>query len=1132
MGGKTSTTTQSVQIPPEVLARYNAVNARAEQVAQQPFQQYPGQFVASLTPVQQQGIQQASQAATLAQPYYGLGTAYTMAGGQSVGPLTRGQIGYYESPYTEAVAAPTYAALRQQQGQELAQQQANAIRSGAAFGERSGLERANLMRQQTLGTAQALAPIYQQGYGQAVQTAAGQQGVIAQDLQRQLAAGQQIAGLGTGAQQAALQGAQAALQAGTAEQQTQQADLTARYQQFLQERGYPFQVAQFLANIAMGTGALSGSTTTTTQPQPFFSDRRLKHDVKQIGKTNDGLPIYAFKYNGSEQTQIGLMAQDVEKKKPEAVGLAAGFKTVDYEKATEDSGRKRRDLGGEVMADDGSSMGGAVSLADAGEGFYRGGYAVGGGGGLLGDTDLQNILAMQKQFLGPYAEGGLYGGKSGGSPMGGKSYVPQGNLPVAKLVTAGSAPAQRKSVVQETLGTLGEVGKGGEALSGAYEMGRRGLLGKAAVKKDGEVVEPERAGLLGSGDKYDPAKGFLGYFRSSSAGAYRGGVIRDHLAEGGEPDSDPTTGEDVVNPGGTLGNVLETQEKQKRSQPKLATPGQPGQAPPGLGAQALQAAGMIGGALKGAEAIGSGASWLATKVPLMMAGIPLPFMHGGVVGRHHFQQGGSETEPAPGETSDRPIRAEGITGALSKVLPSQVEKRDGKYVEDLDVKRTVIPLLTGLGAMASSPSRYLGSAILQGLGAGAQSYANLEKQIADVKRSEIETLAKQADIVKGSLVELPSGRAFVRYVMPNGEFGMMELMDYLDNPKGVQLDPASEKRLLEIQRRPKTEAKPAPTLVQQQPTPIAGQPIAPGGPSAPGEQPRTSVPVTREQPAEGDRRAEAQPPAPAITLPPELAQQAVATSRALYGRGTAAVQSQPDVFTPAASAAEAAQNQRPQLSSLATNLAAGPRADSPLVSGKAQELVQPLAAIGNNIAAIFGLPPPVSGEALASAETVKKSLTQFASELSKSGNQSAYAAFQEMINAIPNNLNSPEAQAKMLADIYAINQRMIDRGDFFSQWRTAAEGPNKRFILEASRTGRDADAAFNEIYQKRYPEEKKALIRMFNEGPKDMLNEQGRQMSWFEFMSKYGNQLSQEQKNKIATSLGAPNIMRYFGLGK
>jgi len=59
MGGKTSTSTSQVTIPPEVLARYNAVNAQAQAVAQTPFQQYsnnPNAFVAPLTPTQQAGI--------------------------------------------------------------------------------------------------------------------------------------------------------------------------------------------------------------------------------------------------------------------------------------------------------------------------------------------------------------------------------------------------------------------------------------------------------------------------------------------------------------------------------------------------------------------------------------------------------------------------------------------------------------------------------------------------------------------------------------------------------------------------------------------------------------------------------------------------------------------------------------------------------------------------------------------------------------------------------------------------------------------------------------------------------------------------------------------------------------------
>ena len=614
-GGKGgSTSVSQVQIPPEVLARYNSVNARAETVAQQPYQAYsydPNAFVAPLTGTQVAGIQntnamagaaqpyygaatdqlvqaqqqgqqamapayqqlgqaqdvggqyanaagqQYGQAMGLAQPYYqaaaqgigsalnyanplnqagtqaiagaagaaqpyqmasalglgaalqgaqpfqnaaaqgtqnalqagqpyqGLATQAALAGGQAINP-NQLQIGQYMSPFTQNVVNATQAAMGQQFGQQNAQQQAEAIRSGAFGGDRAGLQRAALQGQQALAESQAISPLYQNAYNQALQTAQQQQGVglgaaqanraamqqtgqqlaalgqqgfgqnlsaaqqmaalgqqgfgqqanVAQQLaalgqqnygqqlgtgqallgagqqgfgqqlsaaqqaqglgqglygqalgtgQAQAALGQQqfgqgatsaqqlaalaqqgygmgagtsaaLAGLGAGAQQAGLAGAQAQLGAGQQQQQTQQAGLQALYNQFQQQQGYPFQIAQFLANIAEGTGALSGnqSTTNTTGGGGFFSsDKHLKENIQKVGKTNDNQPIYRFNYKGDPRTQIGLMAQDVEKSHPDAVGLAGGYKTVDYKKATEDAVHKATGGG---MTDDAYSM--------------------------------------------------------------------------------------------------------------------------------------------------------------------------------------------------------------------------------------------------------------------------------------------------------------------------------------------------------------------------------------------------------------------------------------------------------------------------------------------------------------------------------------------------------------------------------------------------------------------------------------------------------------------------------------------------------------------------------------------------------------------------------------------------------
>ena len=380
-GGKGGTTTQTTQIPPEVLARYNAVNARAEQVANIPFQRYPGQFVAGLTPQQTSGIQNVMSTQGMTAPFYGAAAGLTLGGAQPVGPLTQGDIGYYQNPFTQAVAMPTLAALQQQQGIERSQLAGRQAMTGAFGGDRAGLERANLARQQALGTAQAIAPIYQQGYATGAQLAQGQQGVIQQDLARQMAAGAQLGSLGTGAQQAALQSAQAQIAAGTLPQQTQQAELTAQYQQFLQERGYPFQVAQFLANIAEGTGALSGSTTTTQQPTAFFSDEREKTNIKSLG---DGMYAYDYKDDVKRAREtgqpmppkrVGPMAQDIEKKRPGLVVDVNDYKVVTPEND--------------------NSMGGSVMQPGA---FERGGYAT--DGSVYGQPlDFGSIVEAQRMGL-------------------------------------------------------------------------------------------------------------------------------------------------------------------------------------------------------------------------------------------------------------------------------------------------------------------------------------------------------------------------------------------------------------------------------------------------------------------------------------------------------------------------------------------------------------------------------------------------------------------------------------------------------------------------------------------------------------------------------------------------------------
>lgn len=66
---------------------------------------------------------------------------------------------------------------------------------------------------------------------------------------------------------------------------------------------------------------------------PTFSDVRLKEDIRRVGTTAHGLPLYHFRYRGQAGVYEGVMAQDVLGVMAEAVETGAdGMMRVDYGK--------------------------------------------------------------------------------------------------------------------------------------------------------------------------------------------------------------------------------------------------------------------------------------------------------------------------------------------------------------------------------------------------------------------------------------------------------------------------------------------------------------------------------------------------------------------------------------------------------------------------------------------------------------------------------------------------------------------------------------------------------------------------------------------------------------------------------
>ena len=333
-GGKGSNKTKSTfKLPPEFIKAYNESLGLAREAIQQPYTPYTGQLVAGLTPGQQQGIANIQSAQGMAMPYIEEGAGYTREAARGITPELYDR---FYSPYVRDVANATQANLLESAAQQRSGLKSGAIQAGAFGGDRGGIAQAEMARQQQLANAQSMANIYNQGYGQAM-------GLAGSQVQNLGAMGNQLAGMGTTAQTSALQGAQAQLAAGAQEQATNQAQLQAAYDQFLQEKSNPFLIAQYFANIAQGLGSTAGGTSTTRSPGPnvgsqilggigaaaniagALSDKRAKENSEEVGQLNDGQTIYRYNFKGDPKTQIGLLAQEVEEVNPNAVTQAGGL---------------------------------------------------------------------------------------------------------------------------------------------------------------------------------------------------------------------------------------------------------------------------------------------------------------------------------------------------------------------------------------------------------------------------------------------------------------------------------------------------------------------------------------------------------------------------------------------------------------------------------------------------------------------------------------------------------------------------------------------------------------------------------------------------------------------------------------
>lgn len=255
----TTTTTQTQTLNPfiqDIIARnYSA----AQQVANIPYQAYGGPRIAQFRPVEQQAFDVATRAATeqVGMPQLQQATQVAQrAAGYSPQQFQQDVSGFM-SPFQSSVIDATMARLAQARAERDAATKAQLAASRAFGNERRGVYEAQLAAEQDLNTAQTLANLYSQGYGQAA-------GLASALPAQQLAGASALAGYGQ--QALGNQQAYAAMLQGVGQTQRDMAqrNLELAYQDFLAQRAYPQQQLQTL--LAGATGLPSPITQTTTQP--------------------------------------------------------------------------------------------------------------------------------------------------------------------------------------------------------------------------------------------------------------------------------------------------------------------------------------------------------------------------------------------------------------------------------------------------------------------------------------------------------------------------------------------------------------------------------------------------------------------------------------------------------------------------------------------------------------------------------------------------------------------------------------------------------------------------------------------------------------------------------------------------
>lgn len=1106
-GGLAPAQQQTIQASPEAMGWYRQAMQMGQQAASKPYQQFGTQasdFVAQLTPAQQQAIGGLGGMAAATQPYASMAPQMAAQAGMTNAAQAAGG---YMNPFMQQVVNPVQQALQQQQGQQLSQQQAEAIRGGAFGGERAGIQRDILRGQQQLGMGQALSPLYQAGYGQAL-------GAAQTDLQRQLQAAQGLQGAGIGAQQAALGAA-------TMQQQTGQAGIDALRQQFQQQQMFPYMQAQFLGGLAGGLGPLLGQQTYQARAMTpfggFFDDGgAVDGDEARMGGAvidmQPGVDYYrggvvprgyatrgAVSYGGDDVGDILKSQAEMYGKEPEMEKMPTG--QIQAAKGLEapnlDTGQQQQKKGlSDITGAAKDIFGLGKDIFSAGKGIYDWASSPSGAAATQGSDTGQAEWPQEYE--------------SSGSSQSSKGIMDW--LPEIGSAALKAAPYLAAAFLKDG----GAVDRHGYATDGGVmpsdDIFERGVLG----------AESRGRQFDRSGNVLTSPKGALGIAQIMPGTAPEAARLAGMEYSADRLRSDPEYNK-------ALGRAYYNEQLRKFGSPELASAAY--NAGPGRVQSALRQA-----AATGRDVMSFLPAETRAYVPRVME----------MAGRGGLDQARAGLASSRKEIPLTDPRRSFMALDQSKEAPKAEGGLGGLLTE-----QNVIPALMGLGkglsAMMSaktvSPGAALASGLGEGLAGGAESYLGTQKTLAEIPKTEaeaeerrqlakraaaetatemartgqVEALTKQigagtektyAEIAGNSIIDI-GGRTYVRFVDPStGSYKLMTFQEWnaLDPSQRPTIDP----RLEQIGREVETTKPPVPTPGKA-PAPAP----APGGMP---ESPSTKAPE-------------------AVSMPSDWGQKAAQITKLKSGWSRERQAQEPDFFTPQDEIARSVEEQKQNIIPLAGALAALPRDKSVMASGKQQEVLKPIVGYLTGVARVIGREDLMdkigaNPEALANSEEVSKLMKQMQQAAAASGNMHAYAAFRDMAEGIPSILNSPGGQARLIAQILTNNQRQLDKNKIFSDWQRDAAGPGGRNSEWAKLSSREANRAFDSTFTNAYyAKDRDNLEKMFNYNI-GVTDESGqkRKMSLLEALAKYPSNFSSEDLAKINAKY--PNALRYFGINQ